>query len=117
MSFDEVFSDDESTQQNSEILIKDGQTTGNDVKETQEQTVTKGNPWYSDDDEYGNENNVNQNHDDDSDNDVVEGSLQQDSFYEPNNIGIQTEDNKNINHKHSNNKIFTQKNKQRNNIM
>ena len=87
------FFDDESTQQNSEILIKDGQTIGHDVKETQEQHVIKGKPWYIDDDEYGNEKNVNQNHDDDSDEDVVEGTLQQDSFYEQKYMGIQTEDN------------------------
>ena len=94
MSFDEFFSDEERTPENSQILIKDGQTIGNYVKETQEKTVIKGKHQYSDDDEYGNEKNLDQNHDDDSDEDVVQEIQQQDSFYEPNNIGIQTADNK-----------------------
>ena len=64
--------DEERTPENSQILIEDGQTIGNDVKETQEQSVIQGKPWYSDDDEYGKEKNLNQNYDDYSDEDVVE---------------------------------------------
>ena len=60
----EVPTDEDSTQENSQILIENIQIKGNDVKETQQDTVYKKD---SDDDSNGNEQN-------DYDKDVVEGN-------------------------------------------
>ena len=65
-----VPTDEDCTQENSQILIDNIQTKGNDVKETQQDIVYK---KYSDDDSNGNEQN-------DYDEDVVEGTPQQESF-------------------------------------
>ena len=66
----EVPTDEDSTQENSQIFIENIQTKGNDVKETQQDIVYK---RYSDDDSNGNEQK-------DYDKDVVEGTPQQESF-------------------------------------
>ena len=63
----EVPTDEDCTQENSQILIDNIQTKGNDVKETQQDIVYK---KYSDDDSNGNEQN-------DYDEDVVEVTPQQ----------------------------------------
>ena len=66
----EACTDEYCTQENYQISIDNIQTKGNDVKETQQDTVYK---KYSDDDSNGNEQN-------DYDKDVVEGTPQQESF-------------------------------------
>ena len=66
----ELPTDEDSMQENSQILIENIQSKGNDVKETQQDIVYK---KYSDDDSNGNEQN-------DYDEEVVEGTPQQESF-------------------------------------